>query len=42
MAMLLFTTFVSKAEGPDGTAFLKSLSGTYVVKALSPVNKPHK
>ena len=30
MAMLLFTAFVSKAETLDGTAFLKSLSGTYV------------
>ena len=30
MAMLLLTAFVSKAETFDGTAFLKSLSGTYV------------
>ena len=30
MAMLLFTAFVCKAETLDGTAFLKSLNGTYI------------
>lgn len=30
MTMLLLAAFVSKAENPDGAAFLKSLAGTYV------------